>query len=206
MTVELDQAKKALRADMLARRSRMTAQEVRAAGASIAALVLASPNYAAAQTICSYLAIGNEAPTLPILHAALAGGKRVALPRTLLPDRRLLLHQVDTLSGLVPGRYGIPEPAAEAPIIPAAEVELFLVPGSVFDAEGNRLGYGAGLYDSVLAASAGCRMALAFAWQVAPHVPTGAHDMPMDLLVTELAVLDCRQRRALRIGGGVAAR
>ena len=197
MDMALAQAKDALRAEMLARRARLTPAEVEQAGAAIVAQILASPRFLAAGTICGYMAIGNEAPTAPILRAALAAGKRVVLPRTLFARRELILHEVQDFAALHPGRYGILEPAADAPIVAPAAVELFLVPGAVFDACGNRLGYGAGLFDTLLAQSTGCRMALAYAWQVVPQVPSASHDIPMDLLVTESGVLNCRPSPSL---------
>jgi 5-formyltetrahydrofolate cyclo-ligase len=194
LSAELHEAKKALRAEMLARRTQMTALEVEAAGETIANFVLASAEYAAATTVCSYLAFGQEAPTAPIVCAALADGKRVALPRTLFAQHQLALQEIHGFAGLLPGRYGILAPPLEAPVISPTAIDLFLVPGLAFDAQGNRLGFGAGLYDSVLCHSGGYRMALAYAFQLLPRVPAGADDMPMDLIVTEHGVLACRLR------------
>lgn len=193
MEEHLQEAKKALRAAMLARRNRLTPEEVQAVGETIAAFVLASAEFVKAHTVCSYVAIGNEAPTAPILRAALAANKRVVLPRTVLDDRRLVLHQVHDLAGLRTGRFGIPEPSPDAEVIPVDAVNLFIIPGSVFDRSGNRLGYGAGFYDTMLAHSAGCRMALAYAWQIIVSVPFSSCDVPMDLLVSEGGILDCRK-------------
>lgn len=182
-----------LRAAMLAWRNALPAETVQDAGMAIAREVQRLPIFASVHTIAGYLAIGQEAPTEALLRAALAHGKQVALPRTLRRERRLVLHRIDTLDGLQPGPYGIPEPTPDLPEIDPADVELFLVPGAVFDVAGNRIGYGAGYYDSLLAQSAGWRVALAYAGQLAPHVPTDKHDIPMDVIVTEYGPIDCRQ-------------
>lgn len=191
MPVELRPLKAELRAAMLARRNALSQAEVDNAGAAIAHGVQRLPIFAAATTIAGYLAIGQEVPTTELLRAALAQGKCVALPRTLLAERRLLLHRVESLDDLQPGPYGILEPTPEMPEVDPADVEFFLVPGTVFDAAGNRIGYGAGFYDSLLVLSEGWRVALAYAAQLVPHVPAAEHDMPMDLIVTEYGPIDC---------------
>lgn len=184
-------AKAELRAAMLARRNALSPEEIREGSAAIARRVTALPLFAAAGTLCSFMAFGSEVHTAEIIHTALDEGKRVALPRTLMDEHRLVLHRIDNLERLRPGPYGILEPAPDAPVVDPAEVELFIVPGAVFDPAGNRIGYGAGFYDRLLAASDGGRMAVAFAFQVVPRVPAGEHDRPMNLIVTEQGVIDC---------------
>jgi 5-formyltetrahydrofolate cyclo-ligase len=191
MDDDLAAKKKTLRETMLAQRTQLSPAQVQAHGTAIADLVLASPVYLAAHTICCYMAFHNEAPTATILRAALAAKKRVLLPRTLAATRELVLHQIDDIADLYSGRYGILEPSADAPVVSPAAVELFIVPGVVFDRSGNRIGYGAGYYDSVLAQSCGCRMALAYEFQLQTQLPCGSHDIPMDLLVTEHGMFRC---------------
>lgn len=189
--------KTAVRKSMLARRSELAPDHVDAMSATITELVVAMPQYRNAGTICSYMAFGQEVRTIPLIERALADGKRVALPRTLFAERKLDLHEVNDLRNLIPGRYGILEPAHTAPRIAPADVDLFLIPGSVFDTQGNRLGYGAGFYDHLLVASRGARVALAYSFQLIPHVLTDEHDIPMQFIVTEQGVIDCaRGRRA----------
>ena len=200
MQTEYQRSKQALRVDMLAKRNIMSSEQVLAAGAAIAERVLASAVYLSAHTVCSYLAIGNEVPTAPILLAAFAAGKRVILPRTHFAPNRLSLHEIFDLTSLHTRRYGILEPSPDAPLVRPEDIDLFLIPGSAFDLDGNRLGYGAGFYDMVLARNHGCRMALAYDWQVLPQIPNSAHDVPMDLLVTEYDTHLCRTSIAERLG------
>jgi 5-formyltetrahydrofolate cyclo-ligase len=175
----------------------MTPDDVRAHSATITQVVSALPPFQTASTLCSYLAIGHEVRTQELIALAWAQGTRVVLPRTIFATRQLALHAVTSFADLVPGRYGILEPPADAPLVDPQEVELFLVPGVAFDAQGHRLGYGAGFYDGLLAQSAGWRVALAYGGQLTPHVPTDAHDVPMHALATEGGVIDClRAQRA----------
>ncbi len=186
---ELQAAKAALRATALAAREALAPETAAALSAVIARNVTALPAFAAAQTICCYLAIRREVRTAEIIRQALAAGKRVALPRTLRGERRLALHLVDDLDGLVPGPYGILEPPASLPELDPAAVELFLIPGAAFDAMGRRLGYGGGCYDTLLPLSAGLRVALAYQSQMVPQVPVDAHDQRVDLIVTDAGII-----------------
>ncbi|MHB9134144.1 MAG: 5-formyltetrahydrofolate cyclo-ligase [Armatimonadota bacterium] len=193
MPVDLRPIKAELRKEILRKRDELSPDEVTLRGTNIAQAVCALPIFSTADTICSYVATAKEVQTVEIIRAALTAGKRVALPRTVMSGRELVLHQVSDLDHLIPGPYDILEPSPEAPVIDPAQVELFLIPGSVFDPAGNRLGYGAGFYDSLLVLSEGWRVALAYAFQVQPHVPYAEHDMPMDLIVTEYGPIDCEQ-------------
>ena len=197
MVIDLHPKKAGLRAEILARRHALSAEDVQTRSRIITETLCALPMYTGASTISSYYAFGNEVQTADIIRHALALGKRVALPRTQRNARRVTLHLVSDVDRLLRGPYGIPEPEADAPLLHPAEVELFVVPGSVFDAAGNRIGYGAGYYDILLAESTGWRIAPCYAFQVTAQLPVETHDMPMDLLVTESGVMDCRRARKI---------
>lgn len=190
---DLRAAKAELRADILARRAALTAEETAARSAAIAEAVRRLPLFRTAGTFAAYMPIGQEVDPRGLIADALARGARVCLPRTHLRERLLTLHAVTSLDGLVAGPYDIPEPPADAPEVRPEDVEFFLVPGSVYDAAGNRIGYGAGYYDSLLVRSEGWRVAPAYACQLVHHVPSAEHDMPMDAIVTELGLIDCAQ-------------
>ncbi|HOF89564.1 MAG TPA: 5-formyltetrahydrofolate cyclo-ligase [Armatimonadota bacterium] len=195
MSETLRTAKAEVRAALRAQRDRLAAEAAAAASAAIARHASHLPPVTAAGTCCCYLAVGREVATRALISQALLAGKRVVLPRTAPRERRLALHAVDDLQGLVPGPYGILEPPAALPEVDPAEVDVFLAPGLAFDTRGGRLGYGGGYYDRMLADAPGWRIALTYAQQLVPRVPMGATDIPMDLLVTEGGVIDCALAR-----------
>jgi 5-formyltetrahydrofolate cyclo-ligase len=70
-------------------------------------------------------------------------------------------------------------------------LDLVVVPGVAFDPQGNRLGWGAGYYDRLLAqvrADAPI-VALAFECQIVPAIPPESHDVPVDVIVTEQRII-----------------
>jgi len=89
------------------------------------------------------------------------------------------------LPPLAPGTWGLLEPAS-APLA-RPEVDLLLVPGLAFAADGHRLGYGKGFYDAVLADLPGTVVVLAvgFELQRCQRLPAGLEDRPVQGLVTE---------------------
>ena len=103
-------------------------------------------------------------------------------------------RRVTALSQLVPGAYGLPEPGRDCPEIAPEAIDVVLVPGTAFDAGGGRMGYGGGYYDRFLSANRCTAAALAYECQVIRRVPTEAHDVPMDYIITPAGILTCDER------------
>ena len=86
----------------------------------------------------------------------------------------------------MPGVFGLSQPA---PDWPEAIPDVLIVPLLAFDAQGNRLGYGAGFYDRTLEALRMQRKVLAvgyaFAGQEMAEVPHHEGDERLDWIVTE---------------------
>ena len=188
----LREAKRSLRTAIIEARDAL-APSMRADGsARIAARVLALPQFAAASGVLLTLPFRSEWDAALVARAALATGKRVVVPRVDAAAKVLSLHHVESLaSGIVEGYRGIPEPRADLPLAAAADVDLALVPGVAFDGLGRRLGYGGGYYDRLLPLldPSVPRIAGAFDVQVVDSVPSAAHDLAVDLLVTPTRLL-----------------
>ena len=61
-----------------------------------------------------------------------------------------------------------------------------LVPGLAFDRHGGRLGFGKGYYDRLLlAAGDAVKIGLGYSFQILKTLPADAHDVKMDLIMTE---------------------
>lgn len=87
---------------------------------------------------------------------------------------------------LIRHRFGMLEPDATLPIVPAGRVELALIPGLAYDLQGWRLGYGGGFYDRFLTQQSTCiRLGVTYQVLVLPDVPHQENDVAMQYLVTE---------------------
>ncbi|MDX2435291.1 MAG: 5-formyltetrahydrofolate cyclo-ligase [Desulfobacterales bacterium] len=140
-------------------------------------------------TLFIYVNFRSELETLELIHRCLSQGKRVAVPLVeALTFSMIPLLIQDPEKDLVPGYYDIPEPDPQKCLrVEAREIDAAVIPGSVFDIHGGRLGYGGGYYDRFLVNDApqAKRIGFAFEMQVVENVPVQPHDQPLDILITE---------------------
>jgi 5-formyltetrahydrofolate cyclo-ligase len=188
-------AKAVLRREIIARRDALSAEMRVAFSARITVHLQGLPAFQSARALLGYLSFGTEYQTDRLLATRLANGLPLGLPRINRIRRELEIFLVgDLQTDTAPGVWGIREPQPErcAP----AELEKFdliLVPGVAFTAAGDRLGYGGGYYDRLLARWPHPRprlVAAAFSVQIVPAIPTTVSDVPVDCLVTEDGVID----------------
>ena len=181
-----------LRAEVRARLRAINQRERERASREAVDRLLNSAEFRNAKTILVYDSAGFELDTRPVLEACLGSGKTLCLPRTRAKDLSMAAHRVSDLArDLEVSPFRFREPKAELPIVPAAQLDLIVVPGIAFDERGNRLGRGAGYYDRFLA-QPGLRAAvcaLAFECQIVPAVPTEGHDQGVGIIYTEARVI-----------------
>lgn len=120
---------------------------------------------------------------LTVLHGE---GMRLALPIVQGRGKPLLFRRWRPGDELVPAGFGLSEPPPEAPeLVP----RIVLAPLLAVDAQGNRLGYGAGYYDRTLewlrAHGPVVAVGVAFEAQRVAEVPHDERDAPLDWIVTE---------------------
>lgn len=173
---------------VLRRQLRRTREELAERGvrsAAIHARLLALEAYRQAAAIHSYLSIGAEVDTHLLIDAALAAGRRVAVP-VVGTDHSLQHSWIESLvtEHFVGGPLGTLLPQQ---IMPAAigDWNLIIVPLLGFNRRGYRIGYGAGYYDRILASDHALAIGVAFACQELSLDFQQPHDQPLDLIVTE---------------------
>ena len=144
------------------------------------------PAFQAARTVFCYASYGSELPTDAILALCRREGKRIALPRVL--DRTTMRFY--SAEGVAPGYRGIPEPSLGEEILPQ-KGDLMLLPGLAFSRKGERLGYGGGYYDRYLASAEEQPIlcGVGFCCQLVDSLPTEAHDVRLDLVLTSKEIL-----------------
>ena len=78
-----------------------------------------------------FISMRDEVLTLPMIELALREGKRVAAPRTIVSEHRMIPVEAESRDGRVPlrrGGYRIMEPESEK-IVGADEIDFVVVPG-----------------------------------------------------------------------------
>jgi 5-formyltetrahydrofolate cyclo-ligase len=158
---------------------------------AVRARALELPELAAAGTVMLFASFRSELDTAPIADAVLRAGKTLCLPRVLGPRSMAAFRVTDRAADLVPGKWDIPEPREGLPEVPPEAVDIVFVPGSAFDEEGGRCGYGGGFYDTFLPRTRPGTpwVALAFEAQLVPRIDCEAHDLPVTAIVTERRVI-----------------
>jgi len=136
-----------------------------------------------AETLLTYMPMKAEVDVRPLLEQFPA--KRWLLPR-IVPEEnhRMNFHPYDP-QRLVIHPFGMAEPAADLPLVPAKEIQLVLVPGLAYDHHGWRLGYGGGYYDRFLAGFGGISVGVAYQALVREAIPHHEHDLAVGWLVSE---------------------
>ena len=148
-----------------------------------------------AKTVMLYASVGSEVGTEKLIADCHLAGKKVCLPVTLENPKRLLACEVHAGEEMKPGVFGIPQPLVRSPVSPSS-IEFIVVPGIAFDREGNRIGYGGGYYDAFLHHSTAAKVAIAYSVQLMDRVPAKPSDIPVDCIVTEKEIIDCKANRA----------
>ncbi len=136
-----------------------------------------------AEAILTYLPMKAEVDLRPL--PGQFPKKYWLLPR-IVPEEnhRMDFHPYDP-ARLVIHKFGMAEPAADLPIVPAGAVELVLVPGLAYDRHGWRLGYGGGYYDRFLASFGGICVGVVYQALLLESVPHSGYDVPVGWIVTE---------------------
>lgn len=191
--------KSTLRANYLARRNQLSEVERTRQAELISQEIITSYWFKQAEVVALYAAHGSELDLTKVLQAGLAAGKRMLLPRMETSGKRLTFWPVRKEEELVAGKYGIMEPltTGKSPLI-IDEIDVILVPGIVFDKQGNRIGYGGGYYDrflgDVVIKEKGLGkldkkpyvVGVAFKEQVVKRLPIiEEHDIKLDMIMTE---------------------
>ena len=188
--------KELLRKEIRAKLNATSEEYRRDASSAIALNVLTLPEVRDCKTILAYFSVGKEPATLALISKLLEAGKRVCLPLCVdLDDEGHRTGTVDAMEArviksfddLVPGAYGIPEPAAHTEMMPPEYMDLIILPCLSCDRDCNRIGHGAGYYDKYLSkVRSDCfTLAMCFEEILCEEIPTEPHDRPVDAVITE---------------------
>ena len=185
-----------LRKQILGARDQLSSTDRRRKSRAVMHNFLGLPEMSRWSTLFIYVNFRSEVETVELITHCLDKGMRVAVPLVEASTHSMLPLLIrDPEYDLMPGYYGIPEPDPKVcHPVEAEGIDAAVIPGSVFDINGGRLGYGGGYYDRFLlhAAPQAKRIGFAFELQVVEQVPMLAHDQPLDILVTEKRIVNIR--------------
>jgi 5-formyltetrahydrofolate cyclo-ligase len=182
--------KQSIRKELMARRRALNAAQRMRAAHAVAEHIARTHWLAPGKRIGLYASMPQELGTRPLIELALQRRCLVYLPR-ITSFRARAMRFVPMNERTRKHDFGMHEPEGDA-WIGARFLDTIFCAGVGFDRRGARLGHGAGFYDRALAFRRvrdhwqGPRLvALAYSFQVVPHIPVTAHDVFMDMIVTE---------------------
>ncbi len=202
-TANVQELKKAIREQ--AHENRRNQENKEELSRAICEKFVSLPQYAAARTVMFYVDVRTEVRTRDYLATALTHGKKIVVPWCNATGE-LELFWLRSMDDLSIGMYKILEPKPELRTlldrrVAVEELDVIMVPGVAFTREGARMGHGKGYYDKLLehARPDTPLIALAFECQLFPEIPTQAHDVFMNLVITESNVYKGKRASSLPV-------
>jgi len=137
-----------------------------------------------ARVVGTYLALPYEVQTMPLVKICRDRAKKVCIPAWDETAEQYRMAWLNADTETISGPMNIPQP--RDPVwVDLEDIEFMAVPGVAFDPRGGRLGHGGGHFDRLLSRFGGFKAALAFEFQIVEKIPLGAHDVPVDVVITE---------------------
>lgn len=162
-------------------RSDLTKEQVAEDSKLIYNQIIDNKIFERAEVVMSYMSFQNEINTEKINEYIISCRKKLLLPKML--DREIIKAIEYTGEFKIDNSFGIKEPVGE---IYNGDIDLIIVPGMVFDREGNRIGYGRGYYDRFLRLYPKARkISLAYEFQILDRLEAEEHDEKIDEIVTK---------------------
>lgn len=173
--------KKTLRKNLLKDKKRLPQEIIRKTSQIINHNLISLEAFFSAKAILIYASLPWEVDTSFIWDYAKQ--KQLIFPK--VEKGELSLIRVKNKESLRKGTLGISEPFLGDYVLPSL-IDLAVVPGIAFDKEGYRLGYGGGYYDKLLPKIRGVKIGLVMERFRLPKLPKEEHDIPVDIIITEL--------------------
>ncbi len=174
------------RADLLARRTALPAEDRRRMDARVTELLEFGFGALRGLVVGTYWPMKGEFDPRVAVKRLRDRGARAALP--VVVQKAAPLQFREWWPGLEtrPGVFGLPVPQGSPVVVPDA----LLIPPVGIDAMGYRLGYGGGYFDRTLAALSPQPLKVAVAREASrmDTIHPQPHDIPMDFVVTEAGV------------------
>lgn len=186
------------RKEILSKRGKLTKVEINSLSNLIVKRLLESKLLQGVSSVFTYFNYNNEVETLQLIHKLLVLGVSVCIPWTKIDEKKIIpviINKKIIEEYLVSGPYGILQPDTnhiEVESLHFDKVDVCICPGSIFDRNGGRIGYGGGFYDRFLSKEKNnelIKIGLCFGFQLFDKIDQKKHDIKMDYIFTEEEVV-----------------
>lgn len=186
MQITVNERKKLLRKEIIAKRKQFNESTVTAKNAVITDKLLSLDKVQNADIVLPFVSANGEVGTRELISRLLGNGKTVAVPRC-IDDSNMEFCVIHSFDDLEKGMYGIDEPKKSCAVIDAADKEnsVLIVPALCFNDKGYRLGYGKGYYDRFISRYKGYTVGVCYKEFLTDDIPTDEYDKCVDIVVTD---------------------
>lgn len=194
---ELTAWRRQRRKELLAQRDAVSLDVRRAWSRSISRNLLESMPFSPGTKLGVYWPIRGEYDPRFVAHAVRRQGGAIGLPAVVGKSHPLIFREWHPGVEMLQGGLDIPYPAST----PELDPDACLIPPVGFDAQGYRLGYGAGFFDRTLAAMSPRPLAIGVAFECAriETIYPQPYDIALDFIVTEAGIYVTRPTRLERV-------
>ncbi len=179
-------AKKALRTELTARLKAIEPAKKTAMNIEILKRLQEISDLQSARHVFCFVSTGDEIDTQAVINWLIQEQKQVSVPK--ISEEGMAAIQFTDWSMMQANQYGILEPVEWNTI--DADINVCIAPGIGFSVDGGRLGMGLGYYDMWFSQHPGTlRVATAYEIQIVTDLPVEAHDVGIDIIVTEERII-----------------
>ena len=138
--------------------------------------------YKNSKVVALYNSLEEEVNTYALIKYSLKD-KIVLLPK--IENDSMNFYRITDKERLIKNKFGILEPIGlKERLYNKLNIDLYIVPGVIFDKEKNRIGFGKGYYDRYLSSSFNT-IGICFQEQIIDLLPTDKFDVKMKLVITD---------------------
>lgn len=172
--------KKMLRKDVRSRIAAMSCSQKELASACMRLHVKECIDSCNAGVVALFAPLSDEPQMWPLVEE-LSKSKTVVLPRV---EGDVMNFYCYTTDGLSKGFFGIMEPVEGEAVEPSV-IDMIVVPGVAFTADGWRMGRGKGYYDKYMSRDGfrAVKVGICYSCQLVDELPVEAHDVGMDKVI-----------------------
>jgi 5-formyltetrahydrofolate cyclo-ligase len=129
----------------------------------------------------------REVNTEHLLNILFAKDKEIIVAKSEFKTREMINYLLTENTRIKKNKYNIPEPL-DGIEVPHKKIDVVFIPLLAYDKSGNRVGYGKGFYDRLLAKTDCIKIGLSFFEPLEQIEDTNENDIPLNYCITPKTV------------------
>ena len=177
-------SKSKIRKDLLEKRKKLSSLFTKTHSKTICERLIKANEIIKKKHIVGYSSIHNEPDLTAFYEYCLANKIKIYFPKWVSGE--YICVQVQSLNDFHIGNYKIPEPIKNIPLLSMYDcpTTCWLIPGIAFDSNFHRIGYGKGVYDTLLKNKTALKIGICYPFQQIETINASPNDIACDRLIT----------------------